>query len=391
MKERGRKRSMQLALILIIAVITAVIFTLIDGWTALGRRPTGERLARIQRSPQYQDGRFRNPQPLYNDYWGMLTNTFSGSAYATPKEALPVVRPEHARHSVEDSNGLRVTWLGHSTQLIEIDGHRVLTDPIWSQRSSPLTWIGPQRWYAPAIAIDDLPELDAVVISHDHYDHLDEATIRTLARRGNTFVVPLGVGSHLAYWGVPESHIIELDWWDEVTIRGLRIVATPARHASGRLPFFGMDKTLWAGFALIGKKHRAYYSGDTGLFPGLAEIGERLGPFDVTMIETGAYGRWWPDWHLGPEQAVKAHRMVRGREFIPVHWGLFKLAYHGWTEPVERLIAAAEKERVSFAVPKPGEMVNPSSPPVLDRWWPSIPWNNAAQDPITATKMNQAE
>lgn len=318
---------------------------------------------------------------------GMLTGLFSGSAHATPTEALPIVTPDRSKLS-QDDDGLRVTWFGHSSQLIEIEGHRVLTDPIWSQRSSPLTWIGPRRWYAPAVAIDDLPQLDAVVISHDHYDHLDEATIRALSQRGNIFVVPPGVGSHLAYWGVPESHIIELDWWDEITIRGLKIVATPARHASGRLPFFGMDKTLWAGFALIGKKHRAYYSGDTGLFPGLAEIGERLGPFDVTMIETGAYGRWWPDWHLGPEQAVKAHRMVRGREFIPVHWGLFNLAYHGWTEPVERLVAAAEKERVSIAVPKPGEAVNPLSPPVLDRWWPSLPRNNAAQDPIMATKMN---
>jgi len=214
---------MQLALILIFAVIAAVIFTLIDGWTAMGRRPSGERLARIQRSPQYQDGRFRNPQPLYNDYWGMITSMFSGSAFATPNEALPVVRPEHSRHSPEDINGLRVTWLGHSTQLIEIDGHRVLTDPVWSQRSSPLTWLGPRRWYAPPIAIDELPKLDAVVISHDHYDHLDEATIKALAERVGTFVVPLGVGSHLAYWGVPESHIIELDWWDEVFIRSYPI------------------------------------------------------------------------------------------------------------------------------------------------------------------------
>lgn len=379
---------MQLALILLFVLATVVIFALVDGWTAMGSRPSGGRLARIQRSPQYQGGRFRNPQPLYNDYWGMLTNLFSGSAHATPTGTLPIVTPDRSSLSHGDAGGLRVTWFGHSSQLIEIDGHRVLTDPIWSQRSSPLTWIGPRRWYAPSVAIDDLPQLDAVVISHDHYDHLDEATIRTLAQRGNTFVVPLGVGSHLAYWGVPEKQIIELDWWGEVTLRGLKIVATPARHASGRLPFLGMDRTLWAGFALIGEEHRAYYSGDTGLFPGLAEIGERLGPFDVTMIETGAYGRWWPDWHLGPEQAVKAHRMVRGRELIPVHWGLFKLAYHGWTEPVERLVAAAEKERVSIAIPKPGGVVNPSSPPALERWWPSLPWNTGAEDPITATRMD---
>lgn len=376
------------AILLILSAAVILTILAINGWEAMGKLPSGERLARIKRSPQFQDGRFKNPQPLKNDYWGMITGLFSSSPHSNPAEPLPIVRPEFSKMPEHRSNGLRVTWFGHSSLLIEIDGHRVLTDPIWSRRSSPLGWIGPQRWHAPTIALEELPELDAVVISHDHYDHMDYATVKALAGRKTKFIVPLGVGSHLAYWGVPESKIIELDWWEEATVRNLKIVATPARHASGRTAVFGIDKTLWSGFALMGSQHRAYFSGDTGLFPAMSEIGERLGPFDVTMIEIGAYGRWWPDWHLGPEQAVKAHQMVRGNVLLPIHWGLFNLAYHGWTEPIERLVAAARKTGAEIVVPKPGQSIDASNPPTLEHWWPGLPWNSAEIDPITATMVN---
>src|SRR5450631_1508452 len=181
-----------------------------------------------------------------------------------------------------------------------------------------------------------------------------------------TFIVPLGVGAHLVYWGVPEAHIVELDWWEQAAVGcgGLSIVATPARHASGRT-VLDDDATLWAGYALIGAQHRVYYSGDTGLFPALADIGSRLGPFDLTILEVGQYGSAWPDWHMGPEQAVRAHQMVLGRVLLPVHWGTFALAYHAWTEPIERTLAAAAAAGVTVVAPEPGQSLEPEAPPPL--------------------------
>jgi len=368
------------------AVLLFVLVGIVDGWRAFGRRAEGARRARMEASSQYREGIFHNPQPLWNDGWGMFSGILDASPHATPSQPLPTVRADRARFEALPPTGLRITWLGHSSMLIEIDGHRILTDPVWGERASPLTWLGPQRFYAPPLPLEDLPAIDAVVISHDHYDHLDRPTIEAMKDRDTVFVAPLGVGAHLAYWGVPEGRIVELDWWGRTRVRDLEIVCTPARHASGRV-LYDNNATLWAGYALLGAKHRAYFSGDTGLFPALRDIGARLGPFDVTMIEVGAYGRAWPDWHLGPEQAVVAHQMVEGRVLLPVHWGLFDLAFHGWTEPIERVLVAAKASGVTAVVPRPGESVEPGAAKALARWWPDLPWQTAAQYPIVATKM----
>jgi L-ascorbate metabolism protein UlaG (beta-lactamase superfamily) len=200
-------------------------------------------------------------------------------------------------------------------------------------------------------------------------------------------VVPLGVGSHLEYWGVAPDRIVELDWWEQKQLAGLTIVCTPARHASGR-QLFDKDGTLWAGYALIGLQHRAYYSGDTGLFPALREIGEKLGPFDVTMIETGQYNRAWPDWHIGPEQAVVAHERLRGGVMLPVHWALLGLAFHGWTEPVERALAASDAAKEPLVTPRPNQPFEPTQPLPPQRWWPKLPWETAKQHPIVSTNAD---
>nr|WP_240359828.1 MBL fold metallo-hydrolase [Pyxidicoccus trucidator] len=360
---------------------------LVDGWRAFGRRADGERRARMDKSPQWGDGRFLNPQPLKNDFWGSVTGAFKASADGSPSLPVPTVRGGSERFATPPASGLRVTWLGHSTLLVEVDGHRILTDPVWGERASPLSTVGPKRWYEPLVALGELPKLDAVVISHDHYDHLDEPTISAMKGWDTTFIVPLGVGAHLAYWGVPAERIVELDWWERTKVGALEIVATPARHASGRL-VIDNDATLWASYALLGPQHRVWFSGDTGLFPAMRDIGEKLGPFDLTMIEAGAYGSAWPDWHLGPEQAVTAHQLVRGRVLLPVHWGLFNLAFHGWTEPVERVLAASQRAGVTAVVPKPGQSFEPGALPALERWWPELPWKTGEQDPIVATQMN---
>jgi L-ascorbate metabolism protein UlaG (beta-lactamase superfamily) len=369
----------------LLALVT--IAAVIDGWRAFGHRAVGARRERVERSTHFLEGHFENPQPLVNDSWRMLTGLFGASPHTSPGGSVPTVKVDPKLFRTPPESGLRVTWFGHASILVEIDGHRVLTDPVWSERASPFTWIGPKRWYEPALALADLPPLDAVVISHDHYDHLDYPTIVALNQRKVTFVVPLGIGAHLEYWGVPANRIIELDWWEEKRIGALNLVCTPARHASGR-HLFDQGQTLWSGWALIGEKHRVFFSGDTGLFPAMSEIGTGLGPFDLTMLEVGQYNPAWPDWHGGPEQAVKAHVMLRGKTLLPIHWGLFTLAYHGWTEPGERALAAAKASSVPILLPKPGQSIEPEASPATARWWPNVPWVTGDRDPIVSTKMN---
>jgi L-ascorbate metabolism protein UlaG (beta-lactamase superfamily) len=381
-------RSLQIA-----GAAVALVFAVvgIQGCTAFGHRAQGARRARIERSPQWLDGSFRNPQPLVNDGWLAMKGAWSASPDGRPRETPPVSHGPPGGFATLPGSGLRATWLGHSSTLIEIDGHRVLTDPVWSERASPLPWVGPGRWYAPPVPLAELPPIDAVVISHDHYDHLDLGTVRALAARDarTVFIVPLGIGAHLAYWGVAEARIVELDWWQQTRLRDLTVVCTPARHASGRM-LVDNDSKLWAGWALLGHDHRVYFSGDTGLFPAMRDIGERLGPFDLTMIEIGEYNRAWPDWHSGPEQAVRAHGLVRGRVMLPVHWGLFRLAYHTWTEPIERALAAGRRAGATLVSPRPGQSFEPESPPPPARWWPRLSGHTAEQDPIVSSQVTLA-
>jgi len=356
-----------------------------SGWRAFGKRPSGERRLRMERSPQWKNGRFENPEPMHNNLLRAALDVVHASKFTSPDRPVPTAAVEPRSFVIPPATGLRVTWFGHSSYLVEIEGHRVLIDPHWSPRTSPMTWSGPKRWYGPLIALGDLPPPDAVVISHDHYDHLDYPTTVAMKDWNTTFVVPLGVGSHLEYWGVPAGRIVELEWWEHVRVRDLDIAATPARHTSGRTLGIGDAGTLWCGLALLGKRLRVYYSGDTGLFPGIKDIGDRLGPFDVTIVEAGAYGRFWPDWHLGPEQAVRAHQLVRGKVLLPAHWGLFTLAYHAWSEPADRVLAAAAKSGVTAFVPMPGQSIEPLALPPQTLWWPHLPGKTAEEDPIISS------
>jgi len=303
---------------------------------------------------------------------------------SSPKGPIDIKRLSAADFITPPESGLRITLLGHSTTLVEIDGSRVLTDPVWSERASPAQWTGVRRWHEPPLALSDLPTIDVVLISHDHYDHLDHTTIVALKDKVGHFVVPLGVGSHLEYWGVSPARITELDWWEEAKVGNLILTSTPARHSSGRY-VLDKDRTLWSGYAIAGRQHRVFFSGDTGLHSEVAEIGRRLGPFDASLIEVGEYNAAWRDWHSGPEQAVFAHRTVGARLFIPMHWGLFKLAPHTWTEPIERAVVAALKEGVKVTTPRPGESIEPERAPGLLRWWPSLSWQSAEQAPIVST------
>jgi L-ascorbate metabolism protein UlaG (beta-lactamase superfamily) len=355
-------------------------------WRGMGTPATGARRARMEQSPEWHDGHFENPEPLHNDLIGMFTGMLEVSPDASPRTPVPVQKLDPKTLRTAPITGLRVTWLGHSSNLVELDGVRVLTDPAWSERSSPLSMIGPKRWFVPPIALADLPKIDAVLISHDHYDHLDHRTIMAMKNWPTTFVVPLGIGADLEYWGVPAAHMVELDWWQHTRVGPIDITCTPARHASGRTAF-DKDQKLWAGYALIGPKHRVFFSGDTGLFPALREVGKRFGPFDVTLIETGQYHAAWPDWHIGPEQAVLAHQWLRGKVMLPVHWGKFQLAYHSWTEPLERVLAAAERAHVQVIAPRPGQSIEPELAPPFVHWWPELPFQSAREAPIVSSRI----
>jgi L-ascorbate metabolism protein UlaG (beta-lactamase superfamily) len=354
-------------------VATAAAWALRDVRDSLGAPPSGTRDARIRRSPQFRDGAFRNPVPAHvlppGSKRQALRELLADRHRRRPSGVVPVVTPNGA--DPMPAEGLHVIWYGHSSALVEIEGRRVLFDPVWSVRCSPSPRVGPSRLHPPPVPLDRLPQVDAIVISHDHYDHLDMATVRALTRTQSApFVVGLGVGAHLRRWRVPPARIVELDWEETARIAGLRLTATAARHFSGRA--FARDKTLWASWALAGPTRRVFYSGDSGYFSGYAAIGAAHGPFDATLIQVGAYGSAWPDIHMTPEEAATAHLDLRGKLLIPLHWGTFNLAFHDWSEPVDRLWRDAKARDITLAVPRPGERVDVDDPPPVDGWWQAI-------------------
>ncbi|MGK2961698.1 MAG: MBL fold metallo-hydrolase [Gemmatimonadaceae bacterium] len=364
-----------IAVTLLVLVVAGLAST---GWLdAFGAAPKGERLARIQRSPNYRDGAFRNPDATSVGVEGstvqMLRRWLGGKEQRVPPGDVPIVQLTRSDFETPPASGLRATWLGHSSVLVEIDGARILLDPVWAQRASPSSLIGPRRFFPPPLAIEDLPPLDVIMTSHDHYDHLDRGVIRALARDSRQasarFVVPLGVGAHLEKWGVAADRISELDWGESVTVGSLALTATPARHFSGR-GLSDRNHTLWASWAIKGPVHRVFHSGDTGPFPGFSDIGAQHGPFDLTLLKIGAYDELWPDIHLNPEQAVDAHGELRGKVLLPIHWGTFNLAFHSWDEPAELVVAAASG--ATIVVPRPGQAFEPARVPPADSWWRGV-------------------
>jgi L-ascorbate metabolism protein UlaG (beta-lactamase superfamily) len=337
---------------------------------ALGASPLAIR-AVAERSPNYRDGAFVNLEPaslnMDREQQRLLLNEFiGGRGESRPAAPIPLAKPAHTSGQPGE---LTVTWFGHSTALLDLDGYRVLTDPVWGDRCSPSDVVGPQRMHPPPLPLEALPAIDAVVISHDHYDHLDIDTVTGLARTQRApFFVPLGVGAHLREWGIPAVRIVELDWGESGRVGELTLVCTPARHFSGR--FLSRNTTLWASWVLAGPRHRAYFGGDTGYTKSFAEIGSDHGPFDLTLMPVGAYNTAWPDIHMNPEEAVRAHQDITDNGLlVPIHWCTFRLAPHPWAEPVERVLAAANPAGVTVAVPKPGQRVDPVNPPEFQQWW----------------------
>lgn len=341
----------------------------------LGKRAAGLRLERMRASPLWAGEGFRNVHPVLPGLRDAsaprptLGDFLCPDGRRTPPGPLPAADPLDAWRRPPGS-GLRATWLGHSTVLIEIDGRRVLTDPVWGARASPSRLAGPKRFQPVPVPLRALPPIDLVLVSHDHYDHLDYPTIRALARQDVPFVTSLGVGAHLEAWGVPAERIVELDWWESYALPGadLRVHATPSQHFSGR-GLKDRNATLWSSLVVESARHRVFFSGDTGLTTEYAEIRARFGAFDLVMLEVGAFHPTWGDIHLGPDNALKALQLLGGGAFLPVHWGTFALAMHDWDEPAETLLARGPAQGARLLMPRLGEPVEPSHEHALTPWW----------------------
>jgi L-ascorbate metabolism protein UlaG (beta-lactamase superfamily) len=344
---------------------------------SMGTRSGGARLERIKSSPLWAGERFQNVYPVLPGLrdpavpMPSIKDFVCGGERRVPRAPLPSMSPLEV-WAKKPQSGLRITWLGHSTMLIEIDGVRILTDPVWGPRASPSTLVGPKRFQAVPIALRDMPPVDVVVVSHDHYDHLDYPTIRALAKTRVPFVTSLGVGAHLEYWGVQPARITELDWWQSHTLpnTGVVLTAAPSQHFSGR-GLKDRNSTLWSSFAIRSPGHSVFFSGDTGLTAEYRTIRERLGPFDVVMLEIGAFHPAWGDIHLGPENALKAHAMLGG-VFMPVHWGTFSLAMHAWDQPAERLLELAPVNDAQLLMPLLGQPVEPAQAGTVKPWWRGV-------------------
>jgi L-ascorbate metabolism protein UlaG (beta-lactamase superfamily) len=312
--------------------------------------------------------KYLNPVPTAVGGFGMIFKVLplflSNRAERVPETPLGPFRTDSSLYAAAPASGLRLTWMGHSSTLLEIDGVRVLLDPVWDERASPLQWAGPKRFFTAPLALDDLPQLDAVLISHDHYDHLGAGTVRALARLQpqTRWITSLGVGAILRNFGVPAERITELDWTQTAVIETAEgaggavceITSLPSRHFSGRSAFNRFE-TLWASFVLRGEKHNVYYGADSGWWEGFAAIGAEYGPFDLTMLEIGAYNELWQQIHLGPDAAARAFRAMGSAGLLmPIHWGLFDLALHAWRQPIERLREIADAEGLKLWHPEPG-------------------------------------
>ncbi|MFI7402182.1 MBL fold metallo-hydrolase [Streptomyces sp. NPDC049541] len=373
-----------------------------------GADPSGERLARIRRSPHFKDGVFQNPG-------GTARIRPSGSTLdlakvffdkderprRAPKGTIPVHPTTLADIAKPPATGLRLTWMGHSSVLAEIDGQRVLFDPVWGERCSPFSFVGPKRLHPAPLPIAALGPVDVVVISHDHYDHLDLPTIKALADTDTLFAVPLGVGAHLEHWGVSADRLRELDWHEATKVGGLTLTATPARHFCGR-GLRNTQHTLWASWSVAGDEHRIFHSGDTGYFEGFKDIGAAHGPFDATMIQIGAYSDFWPknhtdstplpgawpDIHMSPVQGVQAHLDLQQGEpsgvLLPIHWGTFNLAFHPWAEPGEWTKVAADAVGQAVALPVPGQPFEPAGVLPVEPWWRGVGYVPDHEWPVPA-------
>lgn len=365
-----------LLLLLLLALVTGAVSCSV--WKELGQKPDALRLAEFQSSPHFSTEQQiflnRRPEVLTQmqermDAGAIMDFFLNSTPDKTPAGPLPEYRPVDLQQFLAPTDSIRFIWLGHSSLLVNVQNHIVLLDPVFSKAASPVKFMV-RRFQPPVVPLEALPEIEWILISHDHYDHLDLETIEFFKERKTRFAVPLGVGSHLRYWGIPEERIVELDWWEQHQDGDLTLSCTPAQHFSGRT---GQEqKTLWASWVLEAGERRLFFSGDSGYDVHYQQIGSRFERFDLAFVDSGQYNEKWREVHNMPEEAVQAAKDLNADHLIPIHWGMFELALHEWYDPVVRSHRSAQEQSVSLLTPKIGQLVEFEQPEASERWWEAL-------------------
>lgn len=357
------------SIVLLLVVFVYIFFKVAP---QIGGKAEGTRLETMQSAPNFKQGNFQNPVETIMNTPGMSTmyKYFFSDVQRDPETMLETIPFDKSFFSDESHpDSVQMSWFGHSSVLIRINGKNLLIDPVFSERASMFSFLGPERYnYTQHVTVDDMPSIDAVLISHDHYDHLDYETFLQLKARVKDFYVPLGVGAHLEAWGVAPAKIHELNWWNETSLSdSLQLAFVPTRHFSGRA-LNDRFNTLWGAWVIKGSKKRLFFGGDSGYFEGFQQIGEKYGPFDLALLECGQYNEQWANIHMMPEETSQAGADLSAKAVMPMHWGKFTLSLHSWTEPVERFIEASKDKRYSIVTPKVGEVVYINDLP-HHVWW----------------------
>ena len=368
------------------------LFLFISTYERFGDIPKGTYLTQVEQSPQYDRNQaiFVNRRPdildtmdvgkrFLADPFGKTEPNFLFNDFEkSPTQAMPEFKNADLENFTSSKQTVKFIWLGHSTLLLSLDDVTILIDPIFSDHASPFP-IAAKRFQPPTIALTDLPEIDYIIISHDHYDHLDMATVKHFADSDVQFFAPLGVGAHLRHWGIAPSAITELDWWEEADIGELMIAATPSQHFSGRKGFMHNNKSLWASWIVKSPSHSVFFSGDSGYDTHYKKIGEAYGPFDVVFMENGQYNEAWRAVHNLPDEVITAFQDVTGRYLVPIHWGMFDLAVHNWYDPANEVTRRAKAANIALITPRLGQVISLENPPLFDQWWLEIIDNQSAQ------------
>ncbi len=355
-------------LIFLLLILAAFLFLRLE---VFGRLPDRQEKKKLSLSQNFNGKFFLNsvPTPMKMNPV-KLFRAFSQSDAEKRKPGIQIAVHKHysADFNPNASKKMKIMWLGHVGLLIELAGKRILIDPVFSHRASPVSFAGPKRFHENPLVLDDLPHVDLVLISHNHYDHLDHAMVKKLKDLETQFISTLGLETTFRQWGVKSGKHHSLDWYENFSLEDVEIIATPSRHFSGRTPF-DRNKTFWCSFVIRTKEESIYYEADSGYFNGFKEIGDRYGPFDVTAMGIGAYNELWANIHTFPEEAVKAHLELRGRKMLPIHWCTFNLALHPWEESIERTLKAAKENKVELLLPKPGEWIDVNENYLRKMWW----------------------
>ncbi|HMW05348.1 MAG TPA: MBL fold metallo-hydrolase [Leptospiraceae bacterium] len=352
-----------------------IIFSLVY-CSAFGKDPEGTHLEKIKQSPQFDKERdqfvnrradiLEKMRENQNFFKLTLLFFFGGEKHQRPPEKLPELKPD-VKEFLEKSDKIKFIWFGHSTFLVNFDGKIILFDPVFSNNASPIS-LFVKRFQPPVLKLEELPNIDYIIISHDHYDHLDMETIEFFKSKSVKFITPLGVTSHLKEWGITEDRLTELDWWSSINRDDLEIILTPAQHFSGRKGN-NQNKTLWGSWIVRNKKQSLYFSGDSGYDTHFKAIGDKYGPFDITFIENGQYNERWRAVHVLPEETAQAFLDLKGKHLVPVHWGMFDLSLHNWYDPIERIEKASKEKNIKLLTPKFGQIVKLEEDTIFETWW----------------------